>query len=565
EIDPDFPLEDWPAHWQKVKKPGRLTFEGHHRTKDGHVFPIEITTNYLKKGPDEFVWAYVHDITERKRAEEALRMSETRLDAFFNCAPVGMVILDDQLRYLKINETLAEINGIPVEEHVGKTVQEVVPEIAPMIVPMFRRILETGEPVLNVDVTGEVPSQPGVVRHWIISQFRIPREDSKWGIGVIVVEFTDRKRAEVELRESEERIRALLEGAFEGIVIYEKGKILEANQAFADMYGYALEEVIGLSPVEMTTPGSARKIARHIARGEEKPYEIVGLRKDGTTFEVEALGKNCMYRGRVARITAMRDISDRKQAQKEVQQLQDKLAHVSRLSTMGEMATGLAHELNQPLTAISTYCYVGKQSLAQASKVDTEQLRELFEKLSAQAMRAGEIIRRLRGLVGKRTAVRSQVDVIEPIQEVLHLLESDLRQSEVRVELQADHANGVVTIDEIQIQQVLVNLIRNAVDAMSETQRERRSLTITTSRTADELIDVAVCDTGEGIPVESSEQVFDAFFSSKSEGMGMGLAISRTIIESHGGRLWWTPNPNRGVTFHFTLPMAKEGSNDDGE
>ena len=178
-------------------------------------------------------------------------------------------------------------------------------------------------------------------------------------------------------------------------------------------------------------------------------------------------------------------------------------------------------------------------------------------------MRSGEIIRRLRGLVGKRTPVRTSVNVSEPVQEVLRLLESDLRQNEVRVEQQTDHSDHVVMIDEIQIQQVLVNLIRNALDAMSQTERDQRTLKITTSRTADDLIKVSVCDTGKGIPVESADQVFDAFFSNKSEGMGMGLAISRSIIESHGGRLWMTPNIDRGVTFHFTLPIAKERSDDD--
>ncbi len=258
------------------------------------------------------------------------------------------------------------------------------------------------------------------------------------------------------------------------------------------------------------------------------------------------------------------DITARKQAEEELRQLQEKLAHVARLSTRGEMATGLAHELNQPLAAIASYCYAGEQTLAGTESPKPERLRELFEKSQEQAMRAGDIIRRLRALVGKRPAIRSQVDIIEPIQEVLHVMESDLRQSEVRVELRADHAGGVVNIDEIQIQQVLVNLFRNALDAMSETEPDQRLLNITTTGAADDLIEVAICDAGTGVSAEKKDHVFDAFFTSKSDGMGMGLAISRTIIESHGGRLWMTPNKDRGVTFRFTLPIAKEASEDDG-
>ncbi|MBT6496023.1 MAG: PAS domain-containing protein, partial [Planctomycetaceae bacterium] len=259
------------------------------------------------------------------------------------------------------------------------------------------------------------------------------------------------------------------------------------------------------------------------------------------------------------------DFTERKRAEEEVRQLQESLAHVTRISVMGEMATGLAHELNQPLAAISTFCHVG-QALAETESADLEKLRELFEKSERQAIRAGEIIRRLRVLVGKRDSVRSPVDVIEVIEEVLHLLETDLRQSEVEIDQnqQTNHSDDVVIIDEIEIQQVLVNLIRNASDAMSAMDRGQRTLKITTAQTADDLIEIAVCDAGNGVPPEQQDQIFDAFFTTKSSGMGMGLAISRTIIESHGGRLWMTPNSGRGVTFHLTLPIAKECSDDDG-
>lgn len=175
-------------------------------------------------------------------------------------------------------------------------------------------------------------------------------------------------------------------------------------------------------------------------------------------------------------------------------------------------------------------------------------------------MRAGEIIRRLRSLVSKTTPDRLSIDIGELIGDVFRLLETDLRQSQIRIERQLDQLISTVTIDEVQIQQVLVNLVRNAIDAMSETERDQRTLKISTSRKPDDYILVAVSDTGKGIPVESADRVFEAFFSSKSEGMGMGLAISRTIIESHEGRLWMTPNPDRGVTFQFTLPVQKDVS-----
>jgi signal transduction histidine kinase len=159
-------------------------------------------------------------------------------------------------------------------------------------------------------------------------------------------------------------------------------------------------------------------------------------------------------------------------------------------------------------------------------------------------------------MVKSKAAARSQADIVDLIHEVLRLLEPDLRQSEARVELHADDSRRLARVDEIQIQQVLVNLIRNALDAMREVERGGRTLAIRTARGDGDLIEIAVCDSGVGIPLESRNEVFEPFYSTKSEGMGMGLAISRTIVAAHGGDLWMTPNPGRGTTFHFTVRSA---------
>ncbi|MDP7017762.1 MAG: ATP-binding protein [Pirellulaceae bacterium] len=250
------------------------------------------------------------------------------------------------------------------------------------------------------------------------------------------------------------------------------------------------------------------------------------------------------------------EIADRKQLEVEAHEQRERLAHVARLSTMGEMATGLAHELNQPLAAISNFCTAGKCALDDAGSTDTERLRGLFEKSIEQAMRAGEIIRRLRDFVRKSKPVRSSTDVTKLVDQMLRLFDSEFRHNDVRHEEQFEQSNRAALIDDVQIQQVLVNLIRNALDAMSDTERDRRTLQISTSATRDAMIEVAVRDAGVGVPNELADHVFDPFYSSKPGGMGMGLAISRTIIETHGGRLWMTPNSDRGVTVHFTLPMG---------
>ncbi|MCH7990615.1 MAG: PAS domain S-box protein, partial [Planctomycetes bacterium] len=186
-----------------------IHFDTFHRRKDGTDYPVDVHLQLAMFEDSPCFVAIILDVTERKRAEEALRVSEARLNAFFSSAPVGMTIMDDQLRYLKINAMLAEINGMPVKEHFGKTLQEVVPHIAQTVEAIYRRILATGEPVLNLEISGEVPSQPGVVRHWIISQFRILGDKpEKSAIGAIVVEITDRKRAELEREKLIEELEA---------------------------------------------------------------------------------------------------------------------------------------------------------------------------------------------------------------------------------------------------------------------------------------------------------------------------------------------------------------------
>ena len=409
---------------------------------DGAVRHIH-TQVEISRGPDgqpARMFGTVLDVTERKRIEEAQRVSEVRLNAFFNAAPAGLVILDDQFRYLKLNETLAEINGRSIDDHLGKSMHEVVPHIAPMLDSMYRRILLTGDPVLNIEVSGEVQSQPGVTRHWVVSQFRIPGDEPEtFAIGVVAIEITERKRAEEQAR-----------------------------------------------------------------------------------------------------------------------QLQEQLAYVARLNTMGEMAAGIAHELNQPLTAIATYCYAARETLRNSPSSHAE---EFLEKAIDQAIRSGEIIRRMRSLVRKTAPARSSTDVRELIREVVGLVEPEVRLRGTRLKVNVDDTLSDVLADRIQIQQVLINLVRNAFDAMDDVPSDGRTLRITTSTSGPEMVEVAVCDSGTGIAVEDWDRVLDAFFTTKPQGMGMGLAISRSIIESHGGHLWLTPNRERGVTFHFTLPIAKDRSN----
>ena len=251
----------------------------------------------------------------------------------------------------------------------------------------------------------------------------------------------------------------------------------------------------------------------------------------------------------------------RRQAEETSRRRHDALAHMSRISTLGEIATGLAHEINQPLTAITAYAQAGQRLLADLESSEVDDLSAVLEEISQQAMRASEIIRRLRSLVRKAPARRSTVDVNALIEEVIELMKFDRRFDAVRIVLDLDRLLPHVFADRVQLQQVLINLIQNALDALDEVDPRGRTLSIGTSsaieQTDEEMIEVTVSDTGAGLPQDAEQKVFDAFYSDKPHGLGMGLAISRSIVEEHKGRMWVTSNDQRATTFHFTLSTSR--------
>ncbi|MDQ2695964.1 MAG: ATP-binding protein [Pseudomonadota bacterium] len=262
-------------------------------------------------------------------------------------------------------------------------------------------------------------------------------------------------------------------------------------------------------------------------------------------------------------VNVLVDISERKRAEESLRQLEAELAHMGRVTFAGEMAGGLAHELNQPLGAITTYAEAALQ-LLNAPRTNPAAVANLLEKIIDQGIRAGEIIHRLRSFLCKTEPRRSAADINALVREAVQLITPEARLGEVKVRLDLAAALPPVAVDAIQIQQVVLNLVRNALDALQEVPAGQRSLSIRTRPADGQEVEVTVIDTGPGLPAEAAAQLFQPFFTTKPHGMGLGLSLSRSIIESYGGRLWTTATSGRGSIFHFTVPAWSETDLDDG-
>jgi two-component system, LuxR family, sensor kinase FixL len=258
----------------------------------------------------------------------------------------------------------------------------------------------------------------------------------------------------------------------------------------------------------------------------------------------------------------VRDLTEQQQTQARLQELQSELVHISRLSAMGEMASALAHELNQPLAAISNYMKGSRRLLAGSNDPNRAKIENALDRAAEQAIRAGQIIRRLRDFVARGESEKRVESLSKMIEEAGALGLAGAREQGVRIRFNLDPGYDLVLVDRVQVQQVLVNLFRNALEAMA--QSTERELIASNRPVNDDMIEVSVSDTGHGFADEVEKNLFQTFFTTKGTGMGVGLSISRSIIEAHGGRMWAESNQAGGATFRFTLPAASSESLTDG-
>jgi len=359
---------------------------------------------------------------------------------------------------------------------------------------------------------------------------------------------------------------ALIRTAVDGIIVIdERGLIQVYNTACTRLFQYSEAEVLGQN-VKMLMPAPYRDahdgyLNHYQQTGEARIVgigrEVRGQRKDGSTFPMYLSVGDGTLHGKRAFVGIVHDLSalygERETYEAHLIALREELVHVARVSELGQVSAGIAHEINQPLTAMLNYANAAKRLATTGTTEDLEKIRNVLVKVAEQAERAGQIVRRMRDFLEKRASQRGPEDIISIIDDAMALGLIGAKAANVQIGFDVVGTLPPVDVDRVQIQQVLVNVMRNAIDAMEQT--ERRALSLTVSRQDNGRVEIAIADTGHGIAEGMASQLFTPFVTTKDNGMGIGLAISKSIVEAHGGALSAEPNPGGGTVFRFTVPI----------
>lgn len=590
---------------QRVHVPRRW-----HRKKDGTVFAVEIAASHFTWQGRPTHLAAIRDISQRIATEKALEESHQRYRRLFEESPTPMWEEDfsavaaelqrlqrsgvgDLADYLKrhpevVRELVARIRVVDVNTalvrlHRAVSKAQLLEQLETVIAPSACSVFAEEFAWLagsqdTFEFEEEALTLDGEKLHVYGRVTRVGGDATASRVLVSVIDITYRKRIEVELKQSREFLQSTLDALRSNIAILdESGRILAVNASwrrFADANDLRWSDY-GVGRNYLQVCESARGPS---SEGAEAAAQLVrdaiAGRTEGACLEYACHSPSeqrwfVMHATRfqfdhsVRIVLSHENITDRRRAEEESRKRHDELAHIARLNMMGELASGLAHELNQPLATILCGAELLRDTLK--PRETDEDVRETLEEMANQAERAGHIIRHLRRLVSKREPQRSMADMNELVREAVGLVDTELRQREVSVRVECAVPRAPVYGDSVQLQQVLLNLIRNAMEAMEAPGLAQRQLTIRTFMPRPDVIQVTVQDTGQGLAPEVADRIFEPFFTSKSEGMGIGLSISRSIIELHGGRLWIGTERDPGATLCFTVPAAEEVSHDAGK
>ena len=375
------------------------------------------------------------------------------------------------------------------------------------------------------------------------------------------------KYSRQQLWERDAKLNAIFNASIEGIITIDgSGAILSINTAVETIFGYSEKELIGcffnklMSPFQRKNQGNDLKsyLQTRAPSVIGQIREVEGMHKDGSLIPLDMTLVEFSIDGAKYFTGIVRDVSLRKHQEQQERQHLEELAHVTRLYLIGEMGSGIAHEVNQPLAAIANYTQACLRFIG-AENPDLGQLGQILFKIHQQALKAGQIIHRIKDFVSSRKIYRSDTDINSLVEDAVNLCAADFKQNNIRLELDLEKELPVATVDDIQIEQVLLNLIRNSIDALNAMPKttQRRVLIQTHMNRLNEIV-IKVKDSGSGVDDAQKEKILTPFFTTKPTGMGMGLSISRTIIEAHNGVLSFNSKPGEGATFYFTLPVKRK-------
>ncbi|MGX5734779.1 PAS domain-containing sensor histidine kinase [Bosea thiooxidans] len=488
---------------------------------------------------------------ETKPAETAALLVEA-------VSGLGLAFLDEANRIKSWNKGAEQITGWSRNEILGRDLAHLLAAAAAG---------EAASLVLAAGKSGRVDAQrvfrrkdgSSFVGQLTLSPVKVDSSDTG-GCAIVLRDISEQLEAEEAHTVREAHLRSILEMVPDAvIVIDEDGRIQSFSAAAVRQFGYECSEVLGEN-VRILMPSPYREqhdghIERYLATGERRIIGtgrvMVGQRKDGSTFPMEfAVGE--MHSGGRRYFTGfIRDLTERQKTETHLQELQSELVHMSRFTALGEMASTLAHEINQPLTAIANYLKGCRRILQRMEGESARLLEDGVTGAADQALRAGQVIRHLREFVHRGESERRVEPLAKLIEEASALALVGAKERGVHIAYLLDPRAAFALADRIQIQQVLLNLMRNAIEAMDG--KERRKLVVTTRRVNDDTLEISVRDTGTGLAPEIVDQLFQPFITTKEHGMGVGLSICRTIVEAHGGKIWAVSEPGRGTCFTFSL------------
>jgi PAS domain S-box-containing protein len=495
------------------------------------------------------------DITDRKRAEQELHESETRFRTFVDHAGDAFLVYDLEHRTIvDVNREACESLGYTRQDLIGQTPLSFHPDSYHAEMESIAERAVAGETVID---THWHRRKDGTVFPVEVHTSLVSYAGRRFLL-MIARDISDRLRAEKELRESEQRYRTLFDKANDAIFLEnERDEIIEVNQRACALLGYSREELLRMKVPDLQAPEVRGQVGSVIHGETEKhrdaSFEGIDLHRSGRQIPVDVTNTRISDRGQELILSIVRDISERKRAEEQrerLRQLEAELAHMNRVSIVGELGASLAHELNQPITGAITSADACLRWLAREPP-ELERARAATMRVKKDGTRAAEIINRLRAFYKKGApSHREAINVQEVVNEIGVLLRNEATRHSVTIRTELPTELPKILADRVQLQQVFMNLMLNAIEAMQHTGGE---LTIRSQRTDHDMLLISISDTGVGLPTEGADQIFDAFFTTKPQGTGMGLAITRSIVEAHGGRLWASPNAERGTTFRFTL------------